>query len=232
MKDTFGYPPQVVYYTGFPRFDNLHNCEVIRNRIVIMPTWRKWLKSKSEKNNILGNDIKSSDFMQKWLELLNSKELNELICKYNLDIIFYPHRAMQPYASLFSGINPFITVATYDKYDMQELMKSAQMMITDYSSVYFDMFYMKKPVIFYQFDEKDFRRYHYEEGWFDYHNNPFGKSYQCYRDVVKALEDYIDKNYQVSECFLKTHNQEFALFDRNNSSRIFRLINSKETADE
>ena len=100
-------------------------------------------------------------------------------------------------------------------------------MITDYSSVYFDMFYMKKPVIFYQFDEEEFRKYHYEEGWFDYHNNPFAKSYSSYKDVLTELENIIHADYKVSETFLKAHRKEFVLFDDNNSERIYRDLAEK-----
>ena len=222
VKKAFGYDPDIVHFTGFPRFDNLHDNNVVKNRIIIMPTWRKWLRLRSEKNTRLGDDIDTSDFMSNWLLLLNSGNFAQLIEKYKLEVIFYPHRAMQPFLRDFKLENKNIKLASVDEYDMQELMKSACMMITDYSSVYFDMFYMKKPVIFYQFDEEEFRKYHYEEGWFDYHNNPFAESYSSYKDVLNELENIIRADYKVSETFLKAHRKEFVLFDDNNSERIYR----------
>ena len=224
VRQAFGYDPSIIHYTGFPRFDNLHDgIDGVKNRIIIMPTWRKWLRLKSEKNESLGPDLKTSVFIKGWGDLLNSEELSLIIDKYNLDIIFYPHRAMQPYISDFrENINPRIKIASIEDYDIQELMKSAQLMITDYSSVYFDMFYMKKPVIFYQFDEEEFRKYHYEKGWFDYYNNEFGNSHSDYHAVVTTLEEYINCEYKVSSSFLKAHEHEFELFDRMNSERIYR----------
>lgn len=44
VQDTFGYANKTVQLTGLPRFDNLHCNNVKSNRIIIMPTWRKWLK--------------------------------------------------------------------------------------------------------------------------------------------------------------------------------------------
>lgn len=44
------------------------------------------------------------------------------------------------------------------KYDVQQLLKESLLLITDYSSVFFDMMYMNKPVIFYQFDENQYRK--------------------------------------------------------------------------
>ncbi len=224
VRKAFGYDSKIIKYTGFPRFDNLHDNKIVKNRIIIMPTWRKWLRSKSERNEELGSDVKTSGFMKNWMELLNSQKMDELIDKYNLDIIFYPHRNMQSHMSEFAVKNPKITVASAETHDMQELMKSAEMMITDYSSVYFDMFYMKKPVIFYQFDEEEFRAFHYEEGWFDYHNNPFGKSYKTPEEVLAALEELARTGYKVSEEFEAAHKREFKLYDRKNSERVYEFL--------
>ena len=56
------------------------------------------------------------------------------------------------------------------KYDVQQLLKESLLLITDYSSVFFDMMYMNKPVNFYQFDEKQYRKSHYKEGYLNYQN--------------------------------------------------------------
>ena len=63
---------------------------------------------------------------------------------------------MQPYLHYFSEVPSSIQLADAAHFEVQDLMKSSQMMITDYSSVFFDMVYMKKPVIFYQFDEENY----------------------------------------------------------------------------
>lgn len=220
VRETFGYDPEIVHLTGFPRFDNLHDNSIVKNRIIIMPTWRKWLRQPSERNALLDHSTENSIFLRKWTELLEDKDFLKLIDTYKLDVIFYPHRNMQEHIDSFRADESRIKIASDEEYDMQELMKSAELMITDYSSVFFDMFYMKKPVIFYQFDEVEFRKYHYEEGWFDYHDNPFGKSYADHKSVIKALEDYILSDYEVSAEFQEAHKKEFIHYDRLNSERI------------
>ncbi|WP_257940879.1 DegT/DnrJ/EryC1/StrS family aminotransferase [Bacteroides muris (ex Fokt et al. 2023)] len=84
-------------------------------------------------------------------------------------------------------------IASWEKYDIQELLKSSAIMITDYSSVFFDMIYMKKPIIFYQFDEEKYRKYQYGEGYFDYHHNAFGNTCSSSDLVIKELEKMADK---------------------------------------
>ena len=48
-------------------------------------------------------------------------------------------------------------------------------MITDYSSVAFEMAYLKKAVLYYQFDEEEFfSGKHWQKGYFDYRKDGFG----------------------------------------------------------
>jgi len=141
-------------------------------------------------------------------------------------VVFYPHRHMQKHIEKFCPDNKKIRPASDGEYEIQDLLISSQLLITDYSSVYFDMFYMKKPVIFYQFDEEEFRKYHYESGWFDYHNNPFGNTYPDCDAVLDELEKYIRNRFSVSEEFERAHQAEFELYDTKNSERIYYSLRS------
>ena len=224
VKEYFGYPEESVLYTGFPRFDALHDYKTVPGRILIMPTWRKWLRLKSERHNDTDNDLETSEYIKCWHSLLNSKELIELIKKYNLEVLFYPHPNMKKLIDIGKLTNEYVKHA---EGDLQELMKSSQMLITDYSSVFFDMVYMKKPVIFYQFDEEKFRKYHYAQGWFDYHDTAFGKSYSRAVEVVEELNRQIMNNYLPDEAFLVEHKQTFSLYDTDNSKRVYEILYDK-----
>ena len=105
-------------------------------------------------------------------------------------------------------------------------MKSASMMITDYSSVFFDMVYMKKPVIFYQFDEEKFRSHHYKKGWFDYKQTPFGEWCETVPEVMEALSATIEKNYVPSDEYIKEHSKMFTQYDTENSKRVYSLLSN------
>ena len=73
---------------------------------------------------------------------------------------------------------------------------------------------------------EDFRKGQYEEGYFDYQNNPFGKSYFELDDVLTELKRIIEKNYQCDDQFLKAHKEYFPYYDTNNSERVYRAIKS------
>ena len=224
VSDYFGYPEGTVQYTGFARFDALHSFQTVPNRVLVMPTWRKWLKLKSEATTGETNDVSKSEYFIKWKSILTSSRLNELIEKYNLEVIFIPHSNMLQFLNVSEMIGPKVHDAKAYHEDLQGLMKSSQLLITDYSSVFFDMFYMKKPVIFYQFDEKQYREHHYEEGWFDYHDTDFARPCSTEGEVLDALESMVKQQYAVSEAFLAEHARTFTLYDSDNCARIYTLL--------
>ena len=219
-----GYSEDEVECTGFARFDALHDFEVKENRILVMPTWRKWLGLKSEANNEISSDLKSSDYIKNWKLLLQSEELSMLIDKYGLEVVFIPHPNMKDLIDPKDISGKKIVVANPETADLQELLKSSEMIITDYSSVFFDMAYMKKPVIFFQFDEENFRKYHYEAGWFSYRDSAFGDVCTEHTEVIEVLQRYVQNGYKVTSEFLKEHEKTFPIFDKFNSERIYKTI--------
>ena len=230
IKNNFGYPEDNIKYLGFCRYDNLHNADVKKNRIVIMPTWREWLVRKTKHSYELDPVDKfiNTEYFRKWSSFISSQKLKEIAEKYNLEIIFYPHRNMQTYISDFHSDCDHIHIANWRDWDLQDLLKTSAIMITDYSSVFFDFVYMKKPVIFYQFDIDKFRKEQYQQGYFDYFNNSFGKAYLNPEDVINKLEELIGMKGVNSEEFLNEHKKTFLLYDEQNCYRTYLVIKKLE----
>lgn len=228
MKENFGYPEGTMQYTGFARFDALHEFKVSPGRILVMPTWRKWLRFKSEAHADVATDIVSSDYFVRWKELLRSDALCQMIDQYHLDIVFYAHPNMKGVLDAADLVDRRIRIAKAGQTDLQELMKTSNLLITDYSSVFFDMVYMKKPVIFYQFDEEQFRKYHYRAGWFDYHRTAFGPFCCTPGEVVAELQRKLESSFAVSVAYLAEHRDIFPLYDQRNCERIYQLLADTE----
>jgi len=51
---------------------------------------------------------------------------------------------------------------------------SSSLLITDYSNLFFDFAYLKKPIIYTQFDYEEYRKTQYKKGYFDYTIHGFG----------------------------------------------------------
>ena len=226
IKKNFGYPNENLVLTGFARWDDLHKCKTIKNRILIMPTWREWLGriSSDTKRIETGDSFVDTTYYKKWNAFLNEYDLKKIIEDYNLEVLFFPHRNMQKYIQHFSVDDRYIKIASWKDYDVHELLKTSEMIITDYSSVFFDMVYMKKPVIFYQFDINEFREYHYKNGYFDYENNPFGKSFTDSNGVIEELRVMIVNDYKMGHDYELAHKNIFTYYDNKNNERIYKVI--------
>ena len=232
IKSVYEYPEGYVRYTGLCRFDGLHHPKTDPQLILIMPTWRNWLDVRKDKLKSLEgkNDPADSEFFVKWRELLKDDALRVLADEYHVRFLFYPHRNMQQYLDLFPKGLPHVEICAREDYDVQDLLTRAALLLTDYSSVFFDMVYMKKPVIFYQFDYETFRKGQYPEGYFSYADNPFGKSCRSKEEVFVLLREAIENGCRVSEDFLKAHAEYFPLYDEENCRRACET--AKELAEE
>lgn len=225
IRDTFGYPKGYVKYTGLARYDGLHDQQPER-LILIMPTWREWIAD--EDYRLLKyegtTEISKTNYFVKWNDFLRNPKLKEISSQYNVKFAFFPHRNMQKYMEYFPSGDEYISVLSAKDIDIQELLKKASLLITDYSSVFFDFFYMKKPVIFYQFDYAMFRARQYGEGYFDYQNNSFSCSLENVDDVISRMVEVINSGFAVDENFKKAHRVFFPKYDANNCKRTYEIV--------
>lgn len=218
VKERFGYPDGSVILTGFPRWDNLKhknkNDEI--KHILIMPTWRNWLGG--EKNVVFKTrDFKKTEYYQRWNELINNKDFIDYIENNSIKVFFYPHYGMQKYIDAFTIKSNNINIITL-KEDIQKYFNKCDLMITDYSSVAFDFAYLRKPIIYYQFDKEKFRKLQYAEGYFDYEHDGFGPVCNTLEELLKSIKSKPKKEYAERE------NSFFIYHDKNNCKRVYEAI--------
>ncbi len=224
IKKEFGYPMGSVKYTGFCRYDGLKNVGA-GTCILFMPTWRQWLPSASFHSE--NTTIKESNYLKQVKALLNNKCLHDLLEKNNIKLIFYPHHELQCYLNMFEQkYDENIIIASEKKYDVQKLLLDCKCLITDYSSVAFDVAYMKKPIIYYQFDEEEYYEKHYPRAYFSYEKMGFGKKCIKTEDVINELYKIIMDNYAMDSYYQKRVEEFFAYSDQKNCERVYEAINS------
>lgn len=216
MISAYHYPVNKVALTGFCRFDNLHQ-KTVKRQILLMPTWREWLYRKT--------DFIRSEYLKTYTGLLQNTTLHQILDQYNIDLIFYPHHEIQKFISYFNelSLNQHIIIANKKDYDVQDLLKQSALLVTDYSSVFFDFAYMRKPVVFYQFDRQQFRQQHYQQGWFDY-DNGLGQIAGSEKDCLSLIIRAIETDFKLESPYIDRINQLFQLYDTNNCQRVFDAI--------
>lgn len=197
-----------VVLTGLARWDALIKNNILNTKqILIMPTWREYLSGKVQKYGARARnpEFVKSLYFQKWQEFLCSKELEKLAVQCGYSIVFIPHPQVRMYLEDFNL--PSYIITSY-KESMQELFCKSSLMITDYSSVAFEMAVLKKPVLYYQFDKDEFFAKHsYTQGYFDYERDGFGEVCFNYNQLLYYLKDTLSYNDKRSNsCILINQN--------------------------
>ena len=225
--DYLGYPQKNAKLLGFCRYDNLSSIST-EKKIIVMPTFRKWLTANNRERdatNVECDKFKESLFFKSYSTLLSDKILLKALSDNNYQLIFYLHYSLQSYVKVFDSFsNTNIIIASRNCYDIPELLKTSAVLVTDYSSVAFDFAYMKKPVIYFQFDEDVFRTLQYEKGYFDYHRDGFGPVFNNVGDVVNYLIKQMENDYKMEYPYSKRAKDFFTVRDSNNCLRHYEAI--------
>lgn len=194
---------------------------------MIMPAWRNYLvlpREKTFERKIADNFLEPEYFI-KWLSLLNSNALEKLINDYNYTITFVPHFNMRDILNYLNIPNYIKIGYREDGESFQKYFQESDLMITDYTSAAFEMGYLKKPVIYYQFDENEFFNNHtYTKGYFDYKRDGFGPVVTTQEELLIELKNLVKNNCQVGEPYKSNIENTFAFRDGKCCERIYQAI--------
>jgi CDP-glycerol glycerophosphotransferase (TagB/SpsB family) len=234
-NNIYSFTQREVCLTGFPRYDSLlSKTDKHKNIILVMPTWRAWLIgesiSKGDKRTINSNFF-TSDYAFQWKSFLHSRQLKKLLETQKYKLIFFPHPNVQPYLEWFNLPSWIITENNSD-ISIQEFFSMSSFLITDYSSVAFDMALLAKETIYFQFDkDKMFNGKHgRKKGYFSYEQDGFGPVCETKRNLLNVLEKMIQENYNTPNIYLKRMQSFFTFYDTNNSKRVYNVISNMDNS--
>ncbi len=217
MDDGYNYEENIIQTLGFPRYDNLESHP--RKQILIIPTWRDYLEGNEEL-------FVNSGYYTKLNDLLNDERLIKLAKEYGYKIVFKPHprlmhkineKTNKRYIDLIK-FNPYIRLSIDDLY--QELFSDSSLLITDYSSVFFDFAYLKKPVIYYHPNND----YHHLKSYFDYNKMGFGSVEMNDKSLINKIAEYLENDCEMEDIYKQRVDQFFKFHDKHNSQRVYDWI--------
>jgi len=235
-QNKYKYTDKEVCLTGFARHDELLRKSKIllgdkthKKTLLIMPTWRENLVGKTHwmsNNRRINDDFYTSEYATSWKSLLHSTVLQKLVKDHNLDVVFFPHANISPYIDWFDLPSHITQVTHQSGQSIQDLFVSASLMLTDYSSVAFEVSYLEKPVIYYQFDsEQVFGGEHLTaKGYYDYTDDGFGPVCENEQDLLLSLEKVIENNCDLESKYLDRVNKTFKYRDGKCCERIYESI--------
>lgn len=226
----YGYSEKEVKLTRLPRYDNLKSES--KKMVSVMPTWRQHIVAAhvpmSENSQIkvrgYSESFKYTEYYRFYQSILNDDRLNAALKKSDYTCHFYLHPSFSRQIIDFNS--KYDTVVIHgENADYNRVFKESSLLVTDYSSVAMDFAYLKKPVIYAQFDKEDFLNNHTgKEGYFDYETYGFGDVFKSVDEVVDKIIEYIKGGCVMEDLYIDRVENFFAYNDHENCRRVYEEI--------
>lgn len=221
----YNFEKENVILTGLPRYDKLEKKHVVKE-VLLMPTWRRSLAAKVDQKT--GKRSESSEFLnsqyyEMYNGLINNEKLLLALEKHNYKLRFVPHNNMHQYIKDFTKQKNIII--QHENVNYSKLFSESAVLVTDFSSVAFDFGYLRKPLVYFQFDKDSFYKEQiYDIGYFDYEKTGLGPVKYDLDSVVDWIVETIENNAKLKPEYEKRINDFFTFNDSNNSERVYNEI--------
>ncbi len=203
-----------VMLTGLPRFDKLYDNS--KKEILLQLTWRNLY------HNYNSSEINKTNYIQKIKRILSDPTLINKLKSSGYIIKYIAHPQMNQHLDLFKSYdNENIEILNVNNISYRDQFAAAKLLVTDYSSVFADFSYLKKPVIYYQDDLDDFYRSHTYGQEINYQKGGLGPVTQNHQDLINQIIEYIDNECQVEDKYIKRIDKFFKYNDQNNCQRLY-----------
>ena len=228
LSPSYGYSKNEIRLVGFPRHDNLLLGKLAYKengqhpQLLILPTWRREITNsiKSLPNSApYYPQLKFTEYFSFYNTLIN----HQVLCNYLRGKGFRGILAMHPNfrANWIDFQANDIFQVEHGFIDYQAAFISSKILVTDYSSVAFDFAYLKKPVLYVQFDRDRFFSHHiYHAGYFNYLKDGFGPVCYTVNSTVETLIGMFNHECKIEDEYLRRIEKFYAFFDGNNSKRV------------
>ena len=226
LINNYGFTLEHLILSGMPRYDFISQNNESKKVILFAPSWRSWLIGRIKNEWKPTIDIfKDSSFYDEVNTFLNSKELNELLEKYDYILNFQLHPIFKPYKKLFNINNSRIKIN-----DNSFKESDYKVFITDFSSYVFDFVYLKRSILYF------FPDYDLFKAGFNYYReldlkfeDGFGPFTKTANELISNLEKLLKNDGKPEKKYYDRANNFFLYNDNNQRERIYEeLIKSEE----
>lgn len=210
-----------VILSGLPRFDKLYSNP--KNEILVQFTWRM------EYQDYDLEQMKKTKHFQDIVKLLTDNKLKKKVKENGYIIKFIPHPEVNKHLEWLKQYeDDVIKVLDIEKIIFRDEFARAKLMITDYSSVFCDFTYLRKPVIYYQENSEQFYKYHLYKAEMNYEIDGLGSVECTYRGLINKIIKYIYNDCKLEHMYKIRIENFFKYSDQNNCKRLFdELVHAK-----
>ena len=193
---------------------------------MILPTWRKIIEgSYDTKTNksVYYEKFKETEYFRFYNDLINNERLVAAMKEKGYTGLLCMHPMHIEQCRDFDSNEVF--AVNDGLVDYQTEFIEGSLLVTDYSSVAFDFAYLKKPVVYAQFDKEEFYKKHtYSEGYFSYEDDGFGPVCMDLDSTVDAIIKAIENDCGNTEEYIERTERFYPYNDAHCCKRIYEYI--------
>jgi hypothetical protein len=233
LREVSGYDAELVE-TGLARYDTL-TPGAGSSTVLFLTTWRRYLPSRVFAGQGRRTDeFEGSAYQLFTSSLLQSTRLSQLLERHDHRLVFVPHHNI---ADQFRQVRPAgdrVRVLEPTGDDIQRLVRTCDVFVTDHSSVHFDAAYLGKPVIYARFDREEYETRHAAPSWFDFQRDGFGPVVETLEETLDELERVLSDGCVQQQLYRERVERLFTYHDQRNAQRLFDAIEARlaQRADE
>jgi CDP-glycerol glycerophosphotransferase (TagB/SpsB family) len=199
--------------TGYPRYDYLENRVMdFPKQIVYIPTYRDWVT----------DSFCDSEFYREVSAFLNNGKLNEILTKHDAVLNVYFHKYMQSLVNENDFKGERVKLLKLGESSPSMLISTNSLMITDYSSVSWDFFYLGKPVLFYRFDMAEYLKS--RDSYIPLDKECIGEIVFNQDELLKRIEEYCDTGFVMKPRFENYRQSVLPALDGRNCARVYDAV--------
>ncbi|MDD7358572.1 MAG: CDP-glycerol glycerophosphotransferase family protein, partial [Eubacterium coprostanoligenes] len=215
--------------TGLPRFDALYDDR--KKQLLVLPSWRKSIKGAydDKTSSVYYDGFVNTDYYKFYNGLINDERLLAKMREKGYTGLFCLHPIFRKQAVDFQKNDVFAINEGFIDYN--KVFAESSVMVTDYSTIAFDFAYLKKPIVYTQFDKEEFYKTQtYDKGFFEYERDGFGPVCYDLDSAVDALIKIIDKDCEND--YIDRVTNFFVNLDKNNSKRVIDAVLADSKKEE
>ena len=215
--------------TGLPRFDALYDDR--KKQLLVLPSWRKSIKGAydDKTSSVYYDGFVNTDYYKFYNGLINDERLLAKMREKGYTGLFCLHPIFRKQAVDFKKNDVFAINEGFIDYN--KVFAESSVMVTDYSTIAFDFAYLKKPIVYTQFDKEEFYKTQtYDKGFFEYERDGFGPVCYDLDSAVDALIKIIDKDCKND--YIDRVTNFFVNIDKNNSKRVIDAVLADSKKEE
>lgn len=226
VSPAYGYEEDMVKITGLPRYDSLKS--EADGTVLLAPTWRRSIVI--EGNKIGDSRAKNETFCEtEWYkaysELIRDGRLMAGLRKSGSRLRFLLHPTLSSQIEDFSALiveeGDVVEILAATDCGYEGPLRSASLLVTDYSGIQFDFAWMGKPIVYYHPDGLPPT---YDTRAFDYLSEGFGPVAADKEKLVDYILDIVDNGFEQGDSYARNVDEFFVWRDFRNCERIIEEV--------